>query len=186
MRMLVIVSGYASVGKTTIAKAIAKEMHAAFINGPATIERLMDEVLSAKGIDGHDFQTVMKKRLETDKAVDVLRKIVVDNEENGVDTVIELSTYYSDAHIVEDTDIKVRHVEITLPVEMERAQLAAHNPTLYAAMNWAEHVATRFPVYSDGALFEQNVVLEYDNTVPLQPERIAAFVKKIIRNETFY
>lgn len=183
--MLVIVSGYASVGKTTVAKAIAREMRAAFINGPATIERLMDEVLDAKGIQGHDFQTVMKKRLETDKAVAILRTIVCDNEENGVDTVIELSTYYSDAHIVEGTDVKVVHVEVTLPVEMERAQLAVHNPTLYAAINWAEHVATRFPVYSDGELFEQNVVLEYDNTVSLQQERIAAFVKKFVRNETF-
>lgn len=87
--MLVIVSGYASVGKTTIAKAIAKEMHAAFINGPATIERLMDEVLSAKGIDGHNFQTVMKKRLETAKAVAALRTIVMGHEEIGLDTVIE-------------------------------------------------------------------------------------------------
>lgn len=183
--MLVVVSGYASVGKTTVAKAIAREMHAAFINGPATIEHLMDEVLSAKGIHGHDFQSVMKKRLETDKAVEVLRTMVLDNEENQVHTVIELSTYYSDAHIVEGTDIKVVHVEVTLPIDMERAQLAAHNPTLYAAINWAEHVATRFPVYADGELFEQNVVLEYDNTVSLKTERIANFVKNFVQNETF-
>ena len=177
--MLVIVSGYASVGKTTVAKAIARAMGAAFLKGPATIERLMDEVLTAKELHGHDFQTVMKKRLETDKAVAALRTIVLDHEEVGLDTVLELSTYYSDAHIVERTELKVAHVEVTLPVEMERAQLAAHNPTLYAAMNWAEYVATRFPVYADGELFEQNVVIEYDNAVALDAEKIADVVKKI-------
>ena len=64
-------------------------MGAAFLNGPATIEQLMDDVLTAKMLHGDDFQTVMKKRLETAKAVAALRTIVMGHEEIGLDTVIE-------------------------------------------------------------------------------------------------
>lgn len=177
--MLVIVSGYASVGKTTIAKKIANKMNAAFINGPQTVERLMEEIIIAKQLDGDDFQTTMKKRLETDRAVAALRQMVLDFDEVGLDTVLELSTYYSDAHIVERHEMAIKHVEITMDVALERAQLAAHNPALYASIDFDAHVATRFPVYSDGELFEQNVVISYDNGLPLTEARIEALVKNI-------
>ena len=49
----------------------------------------MDDVLTAKMLHGDDFQTVMKKRLETAKAVAALRTIVMGHEEIGLDTVIE-------------------------------------------------------------------------------------------------
>lgn len=177
--MLVIVSGYASVGKTTVAKKIAKMMNAAFVNGPETVERLMDEIVEAKGLTSLDFQTTMKKRLETDKAVEVFRQMVLDFDEVGLDTVLELSTYYSDAHIVTKEEMTVKHVEITMDVALEEAQLAAHNPTLYAAIDFAQHVQTRFPVYSDGELFEQNVVIEFDNGLPLTEERLMALIENI-------
>lgn len=177
--MLVIVSGYASVGKTTVAKKIAKMMQAAFINGPQTVERLMDEIVEAKHLTAADFQTTMKKRLETERAVDVFRQMVRDFDDVGLDTVLELSTYYSDAHIVTRDEMVVKHVEITMDPTLEEAQLAAHNPALYAAMNFSEHVQTRFPVYSDGELFEQDVVIEFDNGLPLTDERLAALIENI-------
>ena len=101
MARLIIVSGYNSVGKTTVGKALAKELGAVFIDSPKTTDILMEEIINAHEVSGTDFATVMKVRQMTELQVQVLRRLIQDQLELGLDVVLEVSTYYSDAHVLD-------------------------------------------------------------------------------------
>lgn len=180
--MLIIVSGYESVGKSTVAKALAQKLRAVWIDGPATIEPLIAQIIRAKQLSGRGFQQEMQRRLESEKGMEILRRLIADQVANGLDVVVELSTYYSDVHLAEQLQTSVHYVEVTLPLELEAAQYVACHPDEGSLSTWEREAALRFPVFSDGALFEQNVVVTYDNSEPLTEESIEALLRKINEN----
>ncbi|RIJ65071.1 AAA family ATPase, partial [Rummeliibacillus sp. POC4] len=165
MARLIIVSGYNSVGKTTVGKALAKELGAVFIDSPKTTDILMEEIINAHEVSGTDFATVMKVRQMTELQVQVLRRLIQDQLELGLDVVLEVSTYYSDAHFVEKDDLNIssiHHVEIMIPVvEEEKRRFQLHHPEAFRTYEkeWDQYVENRLPVYTDADLFEQNVVI---------------------------
>lgn len=187
MERLVIVSGYNSVGKTTIGKALAKELGAVFIDSPKTTDILMEEIINANEVSGKDFATVMKVRQMTELQVQVLRRLIQDQLELGLDVVLEVSTYYSDAHFVEEDDLNISsiyHVEVTIPeVEEEKRRFKLHQPEVFQAFenDWEQYVAKRLPVYTDADLFEKNVVITFDNTTPLTEGGLKELVNQILQ-----
>ncbi len=185
MARLIIVSGYNSVGKTTVGKALAKELGAVFIDSPKTTDILMEEIINAHEVSGTDFATVMKVRQMTELQVQVLRRLIQDQLELGLDVVLEVSTYYSDAHFVEKDDLNVssiHHVEIMIPeVEEEKRRFQLHQPEAFRTYEkeWDQYVENRLPVYTDADLFEQNVVITFDNSKPLKEGALAELVKQV-------
>lgn len=185
MARLIIVSGYNSVGKTTVGKALAKELGAVFIDSPKTTDILMEEIINAHEVSGTDFATVMKVRQMTELQVQVLRRLIQDQLELGLDVVLEVSTYYSDAHFVEKDDLNVssiHHVEIMIPeVEEEKRRFQLHHPEAFRTYEkeWDQYVENRLPVYTDADLFEQNVVITFDNSKPLTEGALAELVKQV-------
>ncbi|WP_397537262.1 AAA family ATPase [Rummeliibacillus pycnus] len=185
MAKLIIVSGYNSVGKTTVGKALAKELGAVFIDSPKTTDVLMEEIINAYDISGTDFATVMKVRQMTELQVQALRQLIRDQLELGLDVVLEVSTYYSDAHFVEVGEpnvTNIHHVEISIPnVEEEKRRFMFHHPEAYLQYekDWESYVAKRLPVYTDADLFEQNIVIVFDNTSPLTEVTLKQLVNQV-------
>lgn len=188
MAKLVIVSGYNSVGKTTIGKALAKELGAVFIDSPKTTDILMEEIISANEISGEDFATVIKVRQMTELQVQVLQRLIQDQLELGLDVVLEVSTYYSDAHFVGNDNLHgshIYHVEVTIPdVEEEKRRFKLHQPEMFQSFenDWEQYVAKRLPVYTDADLFEKNVIITFDNTKPFTDVALKDLVNQILQD----
>lgn len=186
MARLVIVSGYNSVGKTTIGKALAKELGAVFIDSPKTTDILMEEIINANDISGQDFATVIKVRQMTELQVQVLQRLIQDQLELGLDVVLEVSTYYSDAHFVGTDDLNeshIHHVEVTIPdVEEEKRRFKLQQPEMFQSFEngWEQYVAKRLPVYTDVDLFEKNVIITFDNTKPFTEVALKELVNQIL------
>lgn len=188
MAKLVIVSGYNSVGKTTVGKALAKELGAVFIDSPKTTDILMEEIVNAHDISGTDFATAMKVRQMTELQVQALRRLILDQLEIGLDVVVEVSTYYSDAHLVEisEPDItSIHHVEIIISeAEEEKKRFKLHQPKVFQQYenDWEHYVEKRLPVYTDAELFEHNVVITFDNLKPLTKVALNKLVNRILQD----
>ena len=60
-----------------------------------------------------------------------------------------------------------------------RAQL--HHPEAFRTYEkeWDQYVENRLPVYTDADLFEQNVVITFDNSKPLTEGALAELVKQV-------
>lgn len=180
INMLIIVSGYESVGKSTVAKALAQKLRAVWIDGPSTIEPLIEQMLDAKQLNGAGFRKEMQRRLESEKGMEVLRHFIADQVANGLDVIVELSTYYSDVHLAEQLQTSVHYIEVTMPIELEAAQYVACHPDEKDGLSsWKREAERRFPVFSDGALFERNIIITYDNSEPITEESIEEILREI-------
>ena len=178
--MLIIVSGYKSVGKTTIGKNIAKACGGIFINGPETFEPLIANILEEKGLTGHSFQNYVERSLAIEENMNYMRQLIADNIALDMNVVVELSVEYSDIHLAEKGAFPIHYVEVTLPLALEKAQLMAHAPQAFQQIeDWDTYVATRFPVYADGELFERDVVQTFANEEPLTTQRLVHFIEKL-------